>query len=193
MKRLLLSLGFLLCVLVSNAQLEWSTKDYSAYDESIGYAWNLPWDRNHTWTKHNGLEVHTVFRAIQPQTGMVAFLNFHPFTAEPIYDSILDVYDKMLDLFSYQDKKMAYRGIVISSRDTSPSMLNNTPAIRAYYISKENKNGKIVITHCLQYVLKGDMGIYIVTTKCFNSAYVKYGIAYMEGILKGFILLTEDE
>lgn len=88
---------------------------------------------------------------------------------------------------------MAYRGIVISSRDTSPSMLNNTPAIRAYYISKENKNGKIVITHCLQYVLKGDMGIYIVTTKCFNSAYVKYGIAYMEGILKGFILLTEDE
>lgn len=193
MKRLLLSLGFLLCVLVSNAQLEWSTKDYSAYDESRGYAWNLPWDRNHTWTKQNGLEAHTVFRAIQPQTGMVAFLNFHPFTADPIYDSILDVYDKMVDLFSYQDKKMASRGIVISSRDTSPSMLNNTPAIRAYYISKEKKNGKIVITHCLQYVLKCDMGTYIVTTKCFNSAYVKYGIAYMEGILKGFILLTEDE
>nr|WP_293545708.1 hypothetical protein [Prevotella sp.] len=88
---------------------------------------------------------------------------------------------------------MASRGIVISSRDTSPSMLNNTPAIRVYYISKEKKNGKIVITHCLQYVLKGDMGTYIVTTKCFNAAYIKYGIAYMEGVLKGFILLTEDE
>jgi hypothetical protein len=89
--------------------------------------------------------------------------------------------------------KMAYRGIVISSRDTSPSMLNNTPAIRAYYISKEKKNGKIVITHCLQYVLKGNMGTYIVTTKCLNAAYIKYGIAYMEGVLKGFILLSEDE
>lgn len=193
MKRLLLSLGFLLCVLVGNAQLEWSTKDYSAYDESRGYAWNLPWDRNHTWAKQKGLEAHTVFRANQPQTGIVAFLNFQPFTTESMYDSILDVYDKMVNLFSFQDQKMLNRGIVISNRDVSPSMLNNTPAIRVYYISKEKKNGKIIITHCLQYFLKGDMGIYIVTTKCFNAAYIKYGIAYMEGILKGFILLSEDE
>lgn len=193
MKRLFLLLGFLLCVLVVNAQLDWNTKDYSAYDENRGYAWNLPWDRNHTWIKQKGLEAHTVFRAYQPQTGIVAFLSFHPFIKEPIYDSILDIYDKVESLLAYQDKKLVSKGILISSRDIYPGMLNKVPAIRSYYVSKEKNGGKVVKTHCLQYYLKGDMGTYIVTTKCFSSSYSKYGIAYMEGILKGFILLSEDE
>lgn len=179
--------------MVCSAQLEWSTKDYIAYDWSRGYSWDLPWDKRHTWTKQQGLEAHTVFRAWQPQTGFVVFLNFQPFAKEPIYDSILDVYDKMVDLFTYQDKKMASKGVIISGRDVCPKMLNKVPAIRAYYISKETKGGKTIITHCLQYFLKGDMGTYIVTTKCNDTSYVKYGIAYMEGVLKGFVLLEGDE
>ena len=180
-------------VLLCSAQLEWSTKDYSAFDESNGYAWNLPWDRNHTWTKQQGLEAHTVFRAYQQQTGIVAFLNFHPFTKEPKYKCIFDVYDQMEALFAYEDKKMASKGIVISERETSPSTLNKEPAIRSYYVSKELKGGKMVKTHCLKYILEGTLGTYIVTTKCSSAAYTKYGTAYLEGILKGFILLTENE
>lgn len=41
MKRLFLLLGFLLCVLVGNAQLKWSAKDYSAYDN--GFASGVLW------------------------------------------------------------------------------------------------------------------------------------------------------
>lgn len=175
------------------AQLKWDAKDFSAVDESRGYAWRLPWDKNHTWAKQEGLEIHTVFRAFQPQTGIVVFLNFQPFTNEPEYDSILDVYDEMMALFANQDKKMASKGVIISDRDVFPAMLNKVPSLRVYYVSKVTKNGKVTKTHCLQYFLKGDMGTYIVTTKCTNTSYVKYGIAYMEGILKGFILLTEDE
>ncbi len=192
MKKIVL---FIIC-LISNAycfaQQEW--KDYSAYDEENGYAWNLPWDRNHTWTKQNGLEAHTVFRACQPQTGIVAFLNFQPFTSPSQYDSILDVYDKMVSLFEYQDKKMAARGVSVFGRDSSPSTLNRVPAIRVYYMSKEKdkQSGRLKTTHCLQYFLKGDLGTYIVTTKCSDSAYAKYGVAYLEGILKGFILLDYE-
>lgn len=193
MKKVFLALVMLLSMASCSAQLEWNAKDYSAYDESNGYAWSLPWDKNHTWSKQQGLEAHTVFRAVQPQTGVVAFLNFQPFTKEPIYDNILEIYDKMVSVFAYQDKKMASKGVTITDRETSPSMLNNVPAIRVYYVSKETKRGKVVKTHCLQYYLKGDKGTYIVTTKCFSAAYTKYGIAYMEGILKGFILLTDNE
>jgi len=193
MKRIFIALALLLSVVSCSAQMEWNTKNYSAYDESKGYAWNLPWDKNHTWAKQQGLEAHTVFRACQTQTGIVAYLNFQPLIKESTYDSILDIYDRMVDLFAYQDKRMASKGVVISGRDASPSMLNKVPAIRVYYVSKEIKGGKVVKTHCLQYFLKGDMGTYIVTTKCDSAAYAKYGIAYMEGVLKGFVLLEEDE
>lgn len=98
-------------------------------------------------------------------------------------------------VFESQDVKMKDRGVIVYDRVYDPYSLNGTDAIRVYYKqkSKNGKTGKYEIGHCLSYYLMNDEGLYIIAVKCSNASFVKYGMAYMEGIAKGFILMEIEQ
>lgn len=173
-------------------QLEWDEKRYNAVDYARGFSWNLPHDSYHTWNKQEGKEAHTIFRVFQTQTGVVAFLNFHPFEKAPIYDSILDVYDEMVQNMSTIDMKMKAKGVHVD-RQNLVYNFNGEPAICSYYIQrfKNSKTGKEDVTHCLSFYLMGKLGTYIVAVKCNDVCFFKHGIAYLSGVASGFFLIKE--
>lgn len=194
MKKLIIVLFLLLNYIGGIAQVEWDTEEYSAGDYSKKWYWHLPHDEFHNWKKQDGLEAHTVFRAYQSQTGMVAFLNLNTFHSNSTH-TIFDLYYKMGPIFEKQDENMRNRGIVVSDRDYKPYSLNGTDAIRVYYKQKKKngKTGKYDIENCLTYYLLNELGLYIVAVKCPQASFVKYGIAYMEGVARGFILMELEQ
>lgn len=194
MKKLLFLSLLLLSYISGIAQVEWDESDYSAGDYSKKWYWHFPHDSYHSWTRQDGLEAHTAFRAFQPQTGMVAFVNINAFHSKPA-GNIFDLYYKMGAVFELQDRKMKARGVTVYDRSYDPNSLNGTDAIRVYYKqkSKNSKTGKYDIGHCLSYYLMNDEGLYIIAVKCSNASFVKYGMAYMEGVAHGFILMEIEQ
>lgn len=187
MKRLISFFLFVVSILPVYS-LEWNTSTYSMSDDESCCGWKLPWDVYHTWERKSPLEAHTIFRVYQPQTGMVAFVNFNRFNKEPIYNSIWDVFDEYENILKEQDKKRYAKGELISNRETFATFFNGECAICSYYISRKREQGSSTKTHSLSYYMINKIGLYIIAVKCSDSSYVKYGKAYMEGILHGFYI-----
>lgn len=189
MKKLFFLFLFFISV-VQVYSIEWNASTYRMSDDKSCCGWLLPWDEYHTWERQTPLEAHTIFKVYQPQTGMVAFVNFNRFNNEPIYDSIWDVFDEYENIIKLQDEKRLTKGELISDRETFPTFFNGEYAICSYYLSRmENqKTGSLIKTHCLSYYMTNKVGLYIIAVKCSDSNFRKYGKAYMEGILHGFYI-----
>lgn len=173
-----------------NCYAVWDTKDYIFADLDSYIVWQLPKDPFHTWIREKGQEKHTIFRAYQPQTDMVTFVNFHPFHSKPVY-TIHYLFEHFDDLMKNLNTIGAARGIQEFAVEKELSDLHGIDAIRVFNKEKitDKKTGKYSILYCLHYMLLNDVGTYIVTVKCGTPTFKKYGIAYMEGIVSGFSIV----
>lgn len=173
-----------------NCFADWDPKAYIFADLDSYTLWALPKDPFHTWVREKGQEKHTIFRAYQPQTDMVAFVNFHPFSSKPLY-TIYYLYEHFDDIITRMNTLGAARGIQEFAVEKDMTDLHGIDAIRMFNKERitDRKTGKSVILYCLHYMLLNNLGTYMVTIKCGTPAFKKYGIAYMEGIASGFSIV----
>ena len=85
-----------------------------------------------------------------------------------------------------EDKKRDAKGKLVAGGETFATFFNGEYAICSYYISRKREQGSSTKTHCLSYYMINKIGLYIIAVKCSDSSYVKYGTAYMAGVLHGF-------
>lgn len=181
---------FLLQAINLNAQNHrWDAEQYIYTDFDNGFYWAFPHYECRTWEKQIGLEKHTVFRAYQPETDIVAFVNVNKLEKEPKYSDIWDLYGQYEKLLNYADS-IAYSrtGEKIIDRTISKSILAGQHAIKTTYKSTITddrfKTGKVY--YATTYSVYGNNATYRISVKTGEAYYKKYGQEEVNDIFKGF-------
>lgn len=183
--RIIMLLISIRSVLNITAFSEWSTEDYSVFDDELNYYWNFPYDAYHTWERIAPNGRHTLFMAYQKPTDITAYVAYKPVAPGMTID---DIYENMEDLMEPLRHKSPSPGVHCYLLDYKYKLygMNDNLGIRVYTKEKIVENGLAIVYYSLNYYLLSGMNLFIITAKCPTASFKKYGIAYLEGVLHGF-------
>ena len=113
----------------SNTHFEkWDAQNYIYSNYTYGFGWDLP--RDYKWTRVEGQEKHTVFRA-ESEIGFTVFVNIH---VDNLNTDLWDVYDKFTTLVEQLDKSIEKRtGQIVYERTFEKCTLLREHAVKTTF------------------------------------------------------------
>ena len=193
MKRWLSSVVLLsVCIVMLAQNTRWSQKDCIYSDFKHGFSWQLP---VLDWKLTTGNEKHTVFKVVETNTSITAFVNINPIdTNKGFSEDIFRIYDKMVqmeDQLENQAERVTGQKTIQSNR--RKARFGGKNAIKRRYITElvdDRYNEPLrVITYTYTFIY--NKAIWSVTLKCHKQVYdllLRENLE-LEGIFKGFNLI----
>lgn len=180
---------FVLCTIILAQSTRWNQETCVYSDFSNGFSWRLPVS---DWELTSGDEKHTVFKAVEMNTNITAFVNINPIeTNKSFSEDIFRIYDKMVameDQLEKQAERVTGQKTVQNHR--RKVRFGGKNAIKRRYITElvdDRYNEPLrVITYTYTFIY--NKAIWSVTLKCHKQVYdlLLQENLELEDIFKGF-------
>lgn len=189
---LLLILLLIGCNFSAYSQAErWDPKNCIYSNYHFGFSWTFPSDV--TWEKIVGTEKHTVFKVVQPDTDITAFVNVNRVESnETDAIDIWKTYDNIVANYKKIDKYIEENtGMKTVSHTFEKCIFCGKPAYKSYhhssFIDDRYDEPLEVISLTYSYAYKGFT--FMVTIKSYKSVY-EIIEKYIQDIFKGYIIVN---